>query len=321
MRKDKFDALFCDFSKRNIVNMNSPKFQREIITKMLAKIAHKPIESYVINRIWHRLNDIRVRFVLQQYVRRKDGYAFADLYLPQIGMIIEINEKYHATKEQTRKDAIRNHEIADTLNAKVKIVYAYDKNDRSEDPIQLSIEEINEQVDNLVEEIRQRIANEGDKFLPCDYSITRSTPEYYKSRGFFHVKSEDWLTTIDDIASVFGTQPKHRGFLRVSGVKVPNKADDHVWWPQSNHRVWHNEISKDGRFIYEFNKRSDEERAAHIARHINSSEKRITFMKELAYGVLPTYKFVGVFAINPELSREKNMCVWERISESYELNL
>ena len=46
---------------------------------MLAKIANKPTESYVINRIWHKLEDIQVRFVLQQYVKRKDVYALADL--------------------------------------------------------------------------------------------------------------------------------------------------------------------------------------------------------------------------------------------------
>lgn len=298
--------------------MNNPRLQRDIITRMLAKIAHKPIESYVINRIWHRLNDIRVRFVLQQYVRRKDGYAYADLYLPQIGLLVEINEDYHADKEQERRDAIRNKEIADATNAEVKVIYAYDPNDKEKSP--LSLEEINERVDKLVEEIRQRIANEGNEFHPCDYSITNSTPEYYKSRGYFNIKSEDWLITIDDIAAVFGTKPKHKGFLRVAAVKVPNKPDELVWWPQPNHRVWHNEISKDGKFIYEYNKRTAEERAAHIERHINSSEKRITFVKEMAYGVLPTYKFVGVFAINPKLSREKNMCVWERVSDTYKLN-
>lgn len=44
-------------------------------------------------------------------------------------------------------------------------------------------------------------------------------------------------------------------------------------------------------------------------------------MKRLAHGVLGTYDFVGVFQINAELSKEKNMCVWERISDTYELNV
>ncbi len=285
-------------------------FQRIIITNMLAKIANKPTESYVINRLWHRLDDIRVRFVLQQYVKRKEGYALADLYLPQVGMIVEVNEAYHETDEQKLKDAIRNREVADATKADVFVVRASG-----------SLQEIHEQVDNIVSEIRTRIVALDDKFLPCDYSITRSTPEYYKSRGFFSVNTEDWLTNIDDIAAVFETKPKHRGYLRVSSVVVPNHPDEIVWWPQPNHRTWHNELSDDGMFIYEYNKKSEEERRKHIEQWLNSKQKRITFMKHLSYGVLPTYTFVGVFQINKEKSIEKNMCVWERISDTYQLNV
>ncbi len=277
---------------------------------MLAKIANKPTESYVINRLWHRLDDIRVRFVLQQYVKRKEGYALADLYLPQVGMIVEVNEAYHETDEQKLKDAIRNREVADATKADVFVVRASG-----------SLQEIHEQVDNIVSEIRTRIVALDDKFLPCDYSITRSTPEYYKSRGFFSVNTEDWLTNIDDIAAVFETKPKHRGYLRVSSVVVPNHPDEIVWWPQPNHRTWHNELSDDGMFIYEYNKKSEEERRKHIEQWLNSKQKRITFMKHLSYGVLPTYTFVGVFQINKEKSIEKNMCVWERISDTYQLNV
>lgn len=277
---------------------------------MLAKIANKTTENYVINRLWHRLDDVRVRFVLQQYVKRKEGYALADLYLPQVGMIIEVNEEYHETDEQKLKDAIRNREVADATKADVFVIRASG-----------SLQEIHEQVDEVIAEIRSRIDKLGDKFLPCDYSITRSTPEYYKSRGFFSVNSEDWLTTIDDIAAVFDTKPKHRGFLRVSSVKVPNHSDEIVWWPQPNHRTWSNELSSDGRYIYEYNKTSDEARQKHIEQWIGSKQKRITFMKHLTYGVLPTYTFVGVFQISPQLTKEKNMCVWERISDTYQLNV
>lgn len=277
---------------------------------MLAKIANKPTESYVINWLWHRLDDIRVRFVLQQYVKRKEGYAHANLYLPQLGMIVEVNEEYHETDEQKLKDAIRNREVADATKAAVFIIRASG-----------SLQEIHEQVDEIVSEIRRRIIALGDKFLPCDYSITRSTPEYYKSRGFFSVNTEDWLTNIDDIAAVFETKPKHRGYLRVSSVGVPNRPDEIVWWPQPNHKVWYNELSDDGLFIYKYNKKSEEERRKHIEPWLNSKQKRITFMKHLSYGVLPTYTFVDVFQINKEKSIENNMCVWERISDTYQLNV
>ncbi len=285
-------------------------FQRLIITQMLAKLAHKPTESYVISRIWHRLDDIRVRFVCQQYVKRKEGYALADLYLPQVNMIVEVNEEYHDDKEQQIRDTVRNEEIRDATKADIFVIKA-----------SCDLEEIHAQVDCVVEEIRKRVEEQGEKFLPCDYSITRSTPEYYKSRGYFKVSTEDWLTNVDDIAAVFGTKPKHKGYLRSSGVTVPGHPDETVWWPQQNHKIWANELSEDGMYIYEYNKKSDEERSKHIEQWINSTQKRITFMKHFAYGVLEAYDFVGVFQINPKLTREKNMCVWERISDTYELNV
>lgn len=285
-------------------------FQRIIITQMLAKLANKPTESYVISRIWHRLDDMRVRFVLQQYVKRPSGYALADLYMPQLNMIVEVNEEYHEDDEQKKRDTIRNKEVHDATKADIFIIKASGE-----------LEEIHKQVDEIVAEIRKRIKELGENFLPCDYSITRSTPEYYKSRGYFKVSTEDWLTNVDDIAAVFGTKPKHRGYLRASGVAVPGKTDEIVWWPQQNHRIWNNELSKDGMYIYEYNKKSEEERAKHVAQWIDSKQKRITFMKHFAYGVLEAYDFVGVFQINQELTKEKNMCVWERISDTYQLNV
>lgn len=283
--------------------------KRIILTNMFAKIAHKPTEAYVINRIWHKLDDTRVRFVLQKYVKRESGYAFADLFLPQVGMIVEVNEAYHELDEQKLKDAIRNNEVASALNADIRIIKASG-----------SLDEIHSRVDELVAEIRKRIEALGEKFLPCDYSITRSTPEYYKSRGFFSVKSEDWLRNIDAITEVFGVKLKHNGFRRKSGAQVPGRADEFLWWPQLKNKTWHNELSKDGRYIYEYNKTSEAERAKHVAQWINSDQKRITFMKETAYGVLEAYNFVGVFRINPQLSKEKNMCVWQRISDTYKLS-
>lgn len=277
---------------------------------MLAKLANKPTESYVISRIWHRLDDMRVRFVLQQYVKRPSGYALADLYLPQLNMIVEVNEGYHEDDEQKKRDTIRNKEVQDATKADIFIIKASGE-----------LEEIHKQVDEIVAEIRKRVKELGENFLPCDYSITRSTPEYYKSRGYFKVSTEDWLTNVDDIAAVFGTKPKHRGYLRASGVAVPGKTDEIVWWPQQNHRIWSNELSKDGMYIYEYNKKSEEERAKHVAQWIDSKQKRITFMKHFAYGVLEAYDFVGVFQINQELTKEKNMCVWERISDTYKFNV
>lgn len=45
-------------------------YKLEYMERLFAKISKKNTESYVISRIWHQLNDDRVKFVVQQYIRR-----------------------------------------------------------------------------------------------------------------------------------------------------------------------------------------------------------------------------------------------------------
>lgn len=87
----------------------------DYMERLFAKISKKKTESYVISRLWHQLNDDRVKFVVQQYIKRtQDKYALADLYLPQLNMFIEINEPFHKDENGVLReiDRIRNEEIA-----------------------------------------------------------------------------------------------------------------------------------------------------------------------------------------------------------------
>ena len=45
-------------------------YKLEYMERLFAKIGKKKTESYVISRIWHQLDDDRVKFVVQQYIRR-----------------------------------------------------------------------------------------------------------------------------------------------------------------------------------------------------------------------------------------------------------
>lgn len=79
-------------------------YQLDYMEHLFYSIKHKKTESYVIHRIWDKLDDTRIRFVVQQRVELPHGkYALADLYLPQIGVFVEINEPFHTSqkKEET----------------------------------------------------------------------------------------------------------------------------------------------------------------------------------------------------------------------------
>ena len=73
-------------------------YKLDYMTRLFRKIRNKRFEAYIIQRIWDLLNDDSIRFVTQQYFKRNENgnYALADLYLPQINMIVEIDEGQHA---------------------------------------------------------------------------------------------------------------------------------------------------------------------------------------------------------------------------------
>lgn len=60
-------------------------YELEYMENLFYNIKNKKTESYVIQRIWNKLDDDRVRFVTQQKISLPNGkYALADLYLPSL---------------------------------------------------------------------------------------------------------------------------------------------------------------------------------------------------------------------------------------------
>ena len=260
-------------------------YKLDYMERLFAKISKKKTESYVISRIWHQLDDDRVKFVVQQYIRRtQDKYALADLYLPQLNIFIEINEPFH--KNNTEIDRIRNEEILNITNSK-PIVIDCDNN----------LQEIHCQITDVVSLIKQRIKEIGDNFKHWDDVSTLSV-EYHRNKGYLRVDDNECLRTTEDIAEVFGTKAKHRGFLRASGAAVPNKKNEIVWWPNTEHRLWYNELSEDGMYIHEYPK-AEKKRTSHLKQWLSAPEEiRITFLRYKDDLGFCFYRFVGVFKLN-----------------------
>ena len=293
-------------------------YKLEYMERLFAKISKKKTESYVISRIWHQLNDDRVKFVVQQYIRRtQDKYALADLYLPQLNIFIEINEPFH--KNNVEVDKIRNEEIINKTHSELHIIdcgfIVKDKNGKDEIHWK-TLDEIHCQVTDVVSLIKQRISELGENFKPWDDANTLSV-EYHRNKGYLKVEDNECLRTTEDVAAVFGTKAKHRGFLRASGAGIGENII--VWWPNTEHRLWHNELSEDGMFIYEYPKAEDK-RAAHLDQWKESTQTRVTFLRYKDDLGFCFYRFVGVFRLNHDKSIRENKCVWERVSDTYQLN-
>ena len=276
------------------------------MTRLFAKICKKKTETYVINRIWHQLNDDRVKFVVQQYIRNtQDKYALADLYLPQLNIFIEINEPFHKNNKEV--DKIRNEEILQVTHSHLEII---DCNN--------SIEVIHSQISEVVQKIKVAIKEQGNKFIPWDGGSTLSV-EYHQRKGYLKIDDNEYIHTIDEAFAVFGAKAKHRGFLRVAGATIPNKENWIVWCPNSVHRIWSNELSDDGLAIREYNKANEQLRKEHVERFTSINQTRITFFRDEDELGFRFYRFAGIFEINKEKSIQENKCVWECISDYYEL--
>ena len=302
------------FNKKNAILID---FKLDYMAKLFRKISHKRFECYVIQRIWHTLNDDRVKFVIQQYVRREneDKYALADLYLPQIGIIVEVNEAYHiASERQKEVDAIRNAEVARTTDAIVKIV-----------DCTKPLSDIHAQIGDIVEFIRQKIKEKESLgcFKPWGGEDTL-TVEYHKNKGYVKVDDSEYVRTIDDICEIFGTKAKHRGFLRAGGAKIPGYDDFILWFPSVwNSSRWHNELY-DALTIFEYNEneKTNKKHFEGIKCEYNKNilSKRVTFFREKDDLGFNFYRFVGVFELDYEDSIEQGRAVWKRCSDVFHIN-
>lgn len=292
-------------------------YKLDYMTRLFRKIRNKRFEAYVIQRIWDLLNDDSIRFVTQQYFKRNENgkYALADLYLPQINMIVEIDEGQHIKEEHLEADIQRSKDIKQIKAVEGVIVERIALCD-ADTSRAFTLAEVHQQIDDVVAKIKSAVEKLGDKFQAWENNLW--TPEYYKKKGYIRVSDNDYVKNIDDAATVFNTKAKHRGFLRAAGFDVPGVANTIVWCPAKNNKQWSNELSEDQTIIYECSNDS-KKRKGHVDTHIQNDKARITFFLEKDDLGFNFYKFVGVFRIDEKESRKQNKCVWVRIADEYQL--
>ena len=138
-------------------------YKLDYMARLFRKIRNKRFESYAIQRIWHRLDDPRVRFVTQQYFKRQDNgrYALADLYLPQIKLVVEIDEGQHNNIENKNLDAKRSSEIQavdESITIKrIPICKTVRNSNGTTEIVWNSLEEVNKSIEDVVDYIKAEI--------------------------------------------------------------------------------------------------------------------------------------------------------------------
>ena len=272
------------------------KSKSHYVVNSLSKIRHKGWELYVVSRIIHLLDDLEIEFVCQQLVRKKDGNRYlVDLYFPQFGIYIEIDEAHHLNEDNAIKDKLRQREILEATNLEeIRIPIAdADKKERS-------LQEINEDIQANIKKIKTlKAAQISDKtFVPWQAG-SRYNPQTYIKKGSIEVSSNVALRRQVDVIRLFGTELE--GWMR--GAWPNNQPIEgtnyQVWFPRLyKAKGWTNSISDSGLKI-----RETQTNGNRIDLKIQNYDRIVFGHYRNALGE-NVYRFMGVFNYSKQESDE-----------------
>jgi len=269
----------------------------EFVAKQLDKTKRKKYEQLVVHRIWNSINDLRVKFITQQFVKRPEGRALTDMYFPQLGIHIEVDEGHH--KSQIEADKLREADIIDATGHRVLRV-----------DVTENIEKIHDVCDSIAELIRKEILS-NDSFLPWDLEAEMN-PNTYIENGYIDVRDDASFRTMVDAANCFGLNIKPKG-IWTGGAKHPIEANTLIWFPKLyQNKDWNNEISDDENIITEMSV-EPEPFKKHFERVFREKEfTRIVFPRFKGPLGDFMYRFKGIYELDLGATSFENGFVWRR---------
>jgi len=272
----------------------------DYIIRQLARAEKKKYENYVVTRIWHLLDNQNVKIVTQQYVSRPEGRAMTDLYFPQLGIHIEVDEKQHFNSlgERVAHDNVREADIINATNHEILRVKVAEE----------SIEAINRQVDEVLMRIREKIMSVQPIWdFDADFN-----PATYIAKGKIAVDENVAFRTVVDALCCFGRPPKsiQRGF-----VKHP-KEDRMIWFPRLFlNKDWDNRLSCDEEEISERKLMGHDEFFKEKISDVKHQKERLVFAKVKSNLGDVMYRFKGVYKLDVPLSLERSESVYKRVAK------
>lgn len=272
----------------------------EFITRQLAKAQTKRYEHYVLNRVWNLLNDFRVKFVTQQFVSRPDGRAMTDMYFPQLGIHIEVDEGFH--KNQIDADKLRE---ADIINATGHTILRVD--------VTKDIESINQDIDDIVTTIKDTIIS-NETFEPWDMEAEMD-PLTYIEKGYIDINDNVAFRTVAEGATCFGKD--YRGGMQKTYFPHPAEPNKYLWFLKLyENDKWNNQLSADEEIITEFCK-IPAEFEKHIDANVQSASRihsRIVFARVKGPLGDLMYRFKGEYQMDLDATNYEVGCKYRRIA-------
>lgn len=265
--------------------------KRDYLVKTLSRTKRKDYENYIINAIWHKIDNTELKPVSQQYVKRRNGnHALMDLYFPQLQIAIEVDEAYHQNNQEA--DKLRMDDIIAAVNEGSNSDFMCFRIDASQ-----SIESIHDQINEIVSIIQEKVSNKQLRWLSYEEELNQ-----IKQREYLSIYDDLMFKEITDIANnIFGKA--YKGFQR-SGFRVTETL--WVWCPKlsvtingnakSAARGWLNFLSDDWSYIDESQEnQTEDQRIALIQEDFSLNKERAVFAHYRDNLGVNRYRFVGVF--------------------------
>lgn len=269
----------------------------EFVSRQFAKAENKRYEHYVITRIWHLLNDTRIKFVTQQFVTRPSGKALTDMYFPQLEIHIEVDEGHH--KKQIEVDKLRE---ADIINATGHTIFRID--------VTKDIDNVNKKIREIITFIKNKIESSAD-FKPWNLDAEQSSQTYIQ-RGYIDLKDDVAFKKSVDAANCFGCN--YKGFQR-GGAKHPIEPNTIIWFPKLyENKDWNNQISDDEQIITQMSE-IPEKAQEHIDRVFEKQQfTRIVFPRVKSPLGDIMYRFKGKYQLDLVATSYEKGFVWRRVA-------
>ena len=278
--------------------------KQEYIIKQIAKTNKKNFENYIVNRLFHRLDNIEVKFITQQYISLNNRYYLTDIYLPQLQMHIEVDEPFH--QKQLQSDIDRETDIINATNDEFFRI-----------KVTSNLIELNLKIENLIQTIQNKIEMKKkiNDWEPWDIE-NEFHPEFYKNKGYLDVSENPAFRRIVDVCNCLGQNFKG---AQQAWYKSKVYSDYFIWCPKFYiNEEWDNNISMDGEVITEkckipekFDKWFQETMATDV--------KRIVFPRRIDNLGSTLYRFAGIFETDFANSSFENGIVHKRTATRFVL--
>ena len=290
--------------------------KRDYLVKTFSRTKKKDYENYILTAIWHKLDNMEIKPVSQQYIKRHDGkYALMDLYFPQLYVGIEVDEVHHLYNHKA--DKIRMDDIISVINEDSIKEFICFRVDATK-----PLKDINKRVNYIVSYIKNKAMN-----LQLSWMTYEQELEHVKNQEFLSIYDDISFKDIKDITNtIFGKNSKR---YQRSYFKLKDRL--WLWCPKLSIVVdgdtrsaaggWLNLLAPDWSYIDESHQNNDfiEKRSITYLEEITEDFERAVFVKYKDNLGFNRYRFVGVFKMKGISPDNEKFIRYERVKSKIEV--